>query len=147
MKKLTLKRKVHLHVFIPVTSVFILNNLILMTLETPGYLIINLMSYGLVMSLSIYALRNFGEEKKIAIHTVEDFSEESETIDEVYEDLKVLLTNCLQKESLPIAKELVKICSDLGPVAETINYKVPKENPFPQGSLRRAYKRDVKKAA
>lgn len=137
-------------VFIPVTAVFVLNNLVLMTLETPGYFIVNLCSYGLVVSLSIMGLRKFEANKKIKkipIHSTEDFSEEALALEEVYNDLKVLLSTCIQKESLPIAKELAKICTDLGPVAENINYRMPKENPFKQGSLRSAYNRDEKKAA
>lgn len=59
MSKLTSKPKLYLNVFVPVTTVFILNNIYLMTLETPGYLMINLISFGLVVTFSILSLRNF----------------------------------------------------------------------------------------
>ncbi len=64
MSKLTSKPKLYLNVFVPVTAVFIPNNIYLMTLETPGYLMINLVSFGLVVTFSILSLRKF-EEKEI----------------------------------------------------------------------------------
>ncbi len=61
MSKLTSKPKLYLNVFAPVTIVFIVNNIYLMTLETPGYLILNLVSFGLVLTFSILSLRKFDE--------------------------------------------------------------------------------------
>lgn len=127
------------------TAVFVLNNLVLLTLETPGYLIVNLCSYGLVMSLSLLALRKVGKEKKMLIEIREDLSVEAEVIDKVYHDLKILLGNNCNKENLPLARELAKICSELGPIAAELNEKVeenqlPKPSPFKQGSLRSAFR-------
>lgn len=62
MSKLTSKPKLYLNVFAPVTVVFLLNNIYLMTLETPGYLIINLIFFGIVMTFSILSLRSLEEE-------------------------------------------------------------------------------------
>lgn len=145
MGKLTLKKKAYLHVFVPVTAVFILNNLMLLTLETPGYIVTNILTYGLVVTISIISLRNFGKEKQTQVLFREDISEEAEAVEEVYAELKILLSRCVQKESLPIAKELAKICSELGPIAEELRVKSelsepPKPSPFRQGSLRSAFR-------
>ena len=119
--------KIYLHVFAPVSAVFILNNLVLLTLETPGYLITNLITFTVVLTVSILTLRNSRKEKP---------SQEKAILDKTYADLKHLLGECCQKESLPIAKELARICADLGPHAKV----EPKKSPFKQGSLRNVYK-------
>lgn len=145
------KPKLYLHVFVPASAVFILNNVHLLTLETPGYLILNVLSFGVVITLSILCLRNFGEKEtrhastipiKSALH---DITGDAETIGEAYSDLKQLLIMSCQKNSLPIAKELARICSELGPAAADLNEKVedrlaPRERTFKQGSLRNVYK-------
>lgn len=140
MNKSTLKQKVYLNVFMPVTAVFILNNFVLLTLETPGYFIINLITFVTVLTVSILSLRNLSE--KISKDSTD--SSNSEVINHVYADLKKLLTVCCQKDSLPIAKELVRICSELGPLTDK-----PKidNGPFQKGSLRRAFRIEEFKAA
>lgn len=151
MSKVTLKPKIYLHVFVPLTIVFILNNLYLMTLEIPGYFLINLVSFGVVVTFSILSLRNFGEKDpsfdsgdpvKLALH---ELSHDAEAISDVYSDLKQLLAVSCQKESLLIAKELARICSELGPAAADLNEKLedriaPRVSPFKQGSLRNVYR-------
>lgn len=145
MGKLIQKRKVYLHVFAPVTTVFILNNLMLLSLETPGYLVLNILSFGAVITLSIIGLQNMKEEKRNNHYTVEEIVQDSEALDKAYADLKSLLVTSCQKESLPIAKELAKICAELGPVAENMRDKKP--TPFRQGSLRSAFRIETKKVA
>lgn len=136
--------KIFLHIYLPVTAVFILNNLVLWTLETPGHLIVNILSYGVVVSISILCLRTLEEKKSKP--------KNAEKIEEIYNDLKKLLTNSCTKESLPTAKELARICSELGPIAKEMNEKsearpVVKESPLGKGSLRSAYGYQTKKAA
>jgi hypothetical protein len=126
--------KIYIHVFAPVSAVFILNNLVLLTLETPGYLITNLISFTAVLTVSIFSLRDINKKGP---------SKENEVLDKTYADLKILLGECCQKESLPIAKEIARICSDLGPYARV----EPKKSPFKQGSLRNAYKMHSEKIA
>lgn len=147
MGKLTLKPKIYLHVFVPVTAVFILNNIYLITLEKPGYLMINLVSFGVVVTFSILSLRNF--EKNVTKsesvdpfkRTLHELSDDAEAIGDVYSDLKQLLVVSCQKESLPIAKELARICSELGPAAADLNEKLtPRVSSFKQGSLRNVYR-------
>lgn len=145
------KARLYLHIFAPVSAVFILNNVHLLTLETPGYLILNIVSFGVVITLSILCLRNFGEKESRPASTVpmksalHDITDDAETIGEAYSDLKQLLVMSCQKNSLPIAKELARICSELGPAAADLNEKVedrlvPRERTFKQGSLRNVYK-------
>lgn len=127
------------------TAVFVLNNLVLLTLETPGFLVINLISYGSVVTFSIIGLRNLKAEEKIQDQKPLDLSKDAEAVDKVYHDLKILLAQSIQKESLPMAKELARICSELGPVAAELNEKVeeklpPRPSPFKQGSLRSAFR-------
>lgn len=136
--------KILLHVYIPVTAVFILNNLVLWSLETPGHLIVNILTFGVVVSISILCLRTLEEKKSKP--------KNAEKIDEIYDDLKKLLANSCTKESLPTAKELARICSELGPIAAEMNERseektAPKETPFRKGSLRSAYGYQSKKAA
>lgn len=133
--------KILLHVYLPVTAVFILNNLVLWTLETPGHLIVNILTYGVVVSISILCLRTLQDKKP------ESKPQNAEKIEVIYDDLKKLLANTCTKESLPTAKELARICSELGPIAAGMNDEVKKEGPFGNGSLRSAYGYQSKKAA
>lgn len=144
MGHLTLKSKIYLHVFIPVTTVFILNNLFLISLETPGYLMINLLSFGVVITVSILSLRSLDvkEPAKPALH---ELSDDAVAIGDVYSDLKQLLVFSCQKDSLPIAKELARICSELGPAAADLDEKIedlanPRKSAFRQGHLRNVYR-------
>lgn len=130
--------KIYLHVFLPLTALFILNNLVLMTLDTPGYLLINLVSFGVVVSFSLIALSflKLKENEKDKSIEILDDAKDPEVLDEVYRDLKKLLIANCHKESLPVAKELAKICTKLEPHTT----QAPKESPFRQGSLRSAFR-------
>lgn len=145
-------RKIYLQIFGPVTALFILNNLTLVALEIPGLLIVNILSYGVIVTVAILSLKSFTkkETREIPIsslstsQTFDRLQDNSEQLEEVYSDLKQVLANCCQKESLPVAKELARICSDLGPITKEIDEIIeskrpPAVSPFRKGALRRAY--------
>lgn len=144
MKNLTLKRRLFLHSFVPVTAVFIINNLFLLTLETPGYAIVSAVFYGIAVSISILLLSDFKLKEPKSDLSEEDLERHSQAINESYTRLKSVLADCCQKESLPIARELAAICRDLGPVAgelkEMSDKKKETRGPLGQGSLRRAFR-------
>lgn len=139
--------KIFLHVYVPVTAVFILNNWMFLSLDRPGYLIVNILSFGVVVSISIISLQFLKVEKPEEESSPVDLSEEAQKVEEVYDDLKKLLAETCTKENLVVAKELVRICSKLGPVSAELNNKAPRKKIIKKSSLRSVYRSQIHKSA
>jgi hypothetical protein len=132
---------------------------VLLTLETPGYLIVNILTFGVVVSISIICLQLFQDKEpkqtKVdpSLETkLRELAKDAEKIEIIYDDLKRLLSQSCTKETLPYAKELARICSELGPVTANLNRKLEdkqelKVSPFNKGALRRAYRDHAKRVA